>query len=291
MPYASVGKIILVMLFWAACFPLITVGIKYAPHLGFAALRAVVSGAALLAIAVLLRRPFPTTFVTWAVIALIGIGATSLGFFGMFHAAEFIGPGIATVIANSQPLLAAAIGTAVLSERLTPSGYVGLALGFLGILVIALPNLLAGQETYYGTGVAFILLAASGITISNVLIKKVAGSMDGLVAMGLQLMIGSIPLIAIAASTEEFGNIRWNGEFISTLLALSLLGTSLAYWLWMTILETVPLYKANAFSFLVPIFGLMMGMFFFDETISIFEMIGISVAVAGVIVISLPQRT
>ena len=34
-----VTKIVLAMLLWAACFPLITVGLIYAPHLSFATLR------------------------------------------------------------------------------------------------------------------------------------------------------------------------------------------------------------------------------------------------------------
>jgi len=45
------------------------------------------------------------------------LGATMVGFIGMFHAAEFVSPGLATAIANAQPLIAALLGRIVLGER------------------------------------------------------------------------------------------------------------------------------------------------------------------------------
>lgn len=41
------GKIVLAMLLWAACFPLLTIGIANAPRLAFATLRALLAGLAL----------------------------------------------------------------------------------------------------------------------------------------------------------------------------------------------------------------------------------------------------
>ncbi|MFV2034189.1 MAG: DMT family transporter, partial [Halocynthiibacter sp.] len=190
------------MLLWALCFPLITAGIVYAPHLSFAALRAVLAGLILTGLALALGRPLPSGLRIWITLAAVGFGATSLGFLGMFHAAEFISPGIATVIANTQPLLAAGLAAAVLGEGLTFAGKVGLLPGFIGILVIASPNLLDGAQTNYLIGFGYIVLAALGITVSNVLIKKIAGTVDPIMAMGMQFLIGSVPL-GIAAGIME----------------------------------------------------------------------------------------
>ncbi|MEE8454164.1 MAG: hypothetical protein V3R90_05320, partial [Limibaculum sp.] len=44
------AKIILVMFLWAICFPLITAGFAFAPHLTFATLRAFLAGAVLVAV-------------------------------------------------------------------------------------------------------------------------------------------------------------------------------------------------------------------------------------------------
>jgi len=278
----TIAQIILAMLLWALCFPLITVGIEFAPHLTFAAIRALLAGLALTVLAFVLRRPLPKGLLLWTMVAIVGFGATGLGFFGMFHAAEFVSPGIATVIANTQPLLAAVLGIMVLKERLTKLGVVGLILGFLGILTIAAPQLLArGQENYI-FGVAYVILAALGVTVSNVVIRRIAGRVDAIMAMGLQMLIGSTFLMLIAWATEEPTTIRWSFTFVWVLLALSLLGTALVYWVWFSVLEKVPLNRANAFNFLVPIFGLTMGVLFFGEALGWSQVAGIALITLGV---------
>lgn len=270
------------MLLWAACYPLITAGIAFAPHLTFAALRAILAGSTLTAVALAQRRPLPRGRRTWVAVAVIGMGATSLGFLGMFHAAEFVSPGIATVIANTQPLLAAFLASAVLDERLTRYGKAGLALGFVGILIIASPELVSGGRENYILGIAYIILAALGITVSNVMIKGIAGKVDAVMAMGLQLLIGSVPLILAAWATEEPLAVRWTFTFVWVLIVLSLFGSALVYWLWVSVLKTAPLNRANAFSFLIPVFGLTMGVLFYAETLGWPELVGISLTVLGV---------
>ncbi|HAE28731.1 MULTISPECIES: hypothetical protein [Hyphomonas] len=50
----------LVMILWAACYPLIAVGLPDAPHLTFAALRALLAGGTLLAIAGVRQHQLPS---------------------------------------------------------------------------------------------------------------------------------------------------------------------------------------------------------------------------------------
>ncbi|MEO6653234.1 MAG: DMT family transporter, partial [Ilumatobacteraceae bacterium] len=170
-------KVIAVMALWAACFPLITVGLDLAPHITFAAMRALIAGVALVGAALVLGRPVPTGRPTWLLLIVAGVGATTFGFLGMFHAAEYIAPGMATVIANTQPLLAAALAYMVLNERLGTTGIAGLAVGLAGIAVIAAPGFTAQQNNdHYLLGVGFVLMAAAGITISNVAFKYLAGT-------------------------------------------------------------------------------------------------------------------
>lgn len=281
-----ISQIILVMFLWAICFPLITLGIDYAPHITFATLRAILAGIALLTIAVLLGRPMPRSPQIWMFLFFIGIGATTLGFLGMFHAAEFVSPGIATVIANIQPLLAAVLAHFYLQERLGAWGSLGLFLGFIGIVLIALPQFISSGTLNYSIGIAYIVLAVVGITVSNVLIKKLAHTVDALIAMGWQLILGSIPLSIIAWSMEDPMAIKWSIPFLFSLFSLSFLGTALVYWLWCTVLAKVELGRANVFSFLVPIFGLAMGMSFYGEKLSWPVVIGIGLTFLGIAIVN-----
>ncbi len=254
-----------------------------APHLYFAATRALVAGSALLILAFMLGRPAPRGKDVWLYILIVGFGATTLGFLGMVHAAEFIAPGIATVIANTQPLMAAVLAYPILSERLSGRGKLGLIMGFGGIVLVTLPQLQLTEANGYLSGVAYILLAAFGITISNVIIKRLAGKVDALMAMGWQLILGAVPLWIATWIYEEPASTVWSGQFLLILLFLSLLGTALVYYLWFSVLEKVQLNHANAFSFLIPIFGLTMGFLFYSERFGWLEIAGIGLTLAGIV--------
>jgi drug/metabolite transporter (DMT)-like permease len=278
------------MFLWATCFPLIAMGLPFAPALIFAAIRAFIAGAALLVIALFLRRVQPKGWKIWLMLTLVGLGATTLGFFGMFYASEFVSPGIATVITNTQPLMASVLAFLILGEYLDIRGKAGLLLGFLGIVLIALPGLLSTSDDTYLAGVGYILLSAAGITISNVLIRRMAAQIDSLTAMAWQLILGSAFLALIAIAKEDPSTVEWSPRFLFALLGLSLPGTALAYWLWCHVLKTTELNRANVYSFLVPIFGLFMGMAFYGETYTLLVLAGIGLILSSIILVNWSQK-
>ncbi len=279
-------RITIVMFLWAICFPFIMIGIAYAPHLTFATLRAVLSGLALLALAFYLGRPMPRGTKNWVALIIIGCGATTFAFFGMFHASEFVSPGIATVIANTQPLMAALLAHWFIGERLNLRGQLGLAVAFLGIILISIPQIATEGRGTFIVGVSYIVVSALGITISNVAIKKFSAKFDPFMAMGWQLLIGAVPLGIMAITTEDPENIRWTGQFLFSLIGLSLFGTSLAYWLWCKVLTTVELSRANAFTFLVPLFGLAIGVSFYGERIAPIAFGGVGLTLVGIYMVT-----
>lgn len=278
-------RLLAVMVLWASCFPLITIGLDLAPHLAFAAMRAALAGLCLVVIGVLFGRPIPQRMRSWALVALTGFGATSLGFLGMFHAAEFVSPGLATVIANTQPLLAAVLAHVFLRERLTVLGKAGLMAGFAGIGAIAWPGLADGDIQGYTLGIAYVVLAATGVSIGNIAIKRLTGQVDAVMAMGFQLLIGAAPLALLSMLTEDVASLTWSAEFALVLVVLAVLGSSLAFWLWFAALEQVDLNRANAFTFLVPIFGLAIGAALFDERLAWIQAAGVVLVLGGIFLV------
>ncbi len=282
--------VIAVMGLWAACYPLITIGLPFAPHLTFAAMRATLAGGVLLTVAALMRAPMPRGAKTWGWLCVAGFGATTLGYLGMFHAAEFVAPGFATVIANAQPLIASVLAYAILKERLGRRAHIGLAIGFAGVVVVAAPGLFSSGGTSTAKGVAYVLLAATGVSIGNVAIKRIAGTLDPSSAMGWQLIIGAVPLAFLAALTEDPLAITWTTQFTASLVGLSLFGTALAFWLWQRVLTQMDLSRANAFSFLVPFMGILLGALFFEEVISLQTVVGAIISVLGISLVFAPSR-
>ena len=286
----NVFKLLLVFFLWALCFPLIELGQASVPPLLFATFRALLAGLTLLVIASALKRPWPTSVRAWVQIGAIGLGATSLGFWGMFEAARWVSPGLATVVANIQPLAAAGLAAVFLKETLSLKTLCGLVGGFVGIVLIALPSF--GQNGPAGPAVGFGFLAISmlGISISNVVIKRAVTSIDPLVMMGLQLVFGAIPLGLASPFLEANRAIEFTGAFGLSLVLLALPGTALVYWLWTDVLRRMELSRANAFSFLVPVIGLALGWTFYNETLSPLTLLGALIVIGGLAAANWPSQ-
>lgn len=286
----DVARLILIMFLWALCFPLIATGLATAPPLYFAALRSFVAGAGLLLPAFVLRRPLPKGRRVWLSLLGVGLSATGLGFTGMFLAGGIVSPGLATVLANAQPLIAAGLAYFVLGEWLGPRRRVGLSLGFAGILLIALPSFSGASANSTPIGVGYVLLGAVGVAVGNVLLKRLAGraclpshrQVDLLMATGWQFILGGVPLLLAAQVFEAPVQVVWSPAFVIVLLTLGLLGTALAFALWFSLLHRGELTRLNTFTFLTPVIALIIGMLFFSESLSLMEMAGIVLIMAGV---------
>lgn len=277
----TVLLLILVAFLWALCFPFINLGLSSAPPLKFAGLRALIAGAAVLLLAFGLRRPLPRGRRVWLGLVVVGMGATALGFVGMFVGGARVAPGPATVIENTQPLIATALAWLLLGESLGRRQSIGLLLGFTGILVISVPLFLV-SESSSASGIAILLLGSLGVSVGNVVLKSLAGKVDVLMAVGWQLLIGSIPLLVAGQLFEYQQAVRWDFIFLFVLLTLSLLGTATASMLWFFLLRRAALGRLNTFTFLTPVFGLLLGFLLFGERLAVTEILGTALALIGV---------
>lgn len=288
LPVSVVAGAVLVMFFWAICFPLISVGLAASPPMTFAAMRALISGAVLLIVAQALGRPAITGKTLWGGVVLVGLTATSLGFFGMFYGGGRVSPGLATVIANTQPLIAAVLAWGFLNEQLRPLQQLGLAAGFGGIVLIGAPGL-SGSESQT-MGMILIMVGAVGIAVSNVALKRMAGRVDPLWAMGWQLVIGGVPLGLLALAVENPAAVEWSVSFTFNLIALSVVGTAAAFCLWFSLLRRASLSQLNVYTFLTPIFGLAMGSLFFAEQLHGLSVAGVALSLLGIYWVSRPSK-
>ena len=147
-------------------------------------------------------------------------------------------------------MLTAVLAFWFLKESINKYENMAIIMGFVGVMIIAASNE-DGASGVSFEGLAYLIIAVIGLSVSNVLIKQLAGKVNALVAMGWQLIFGAIVLWVIAFATENPSEVNWTSYFIISLLGLSIFGTALAYWLWFRVLENVDLVFANSFSFLV----------------------------------------
>ena len=242
---------------WGACFVTIRWGLRDAPVLWFAALRALVAGTALVAVATLQQRPPPVGGRAWRLIGLLAMTNASIAFAAMFAGVDGLATGTAAVLANAQPLLILLPAWWLYGERVTARTAVALVVGFAGLLIVAVPG--GG-----GSGAWLSILAAVAITTGTLLSRRLAGT-DIVQTAGWHFVIGGAALAAVAGAVEGLPRIDWTLRFVLSLAFLALIGTALAFWAWFTETLRCPLGQLAAWTFLTPVFGVAFGVLLTSE--------------------------
>ena len=282
-PRGRIALTVLIATIYAACYSAIKAGLAFAPPLGFAGLRALTAGLALLGVQALRCRALLPPRRLWpAVLAIAALG-TTIGFGAMFMSPGRTGAGIASVLGNTTPLMIVGLAAVVLHERLTRDKIIALALAFTGVSLIAYRGL-TGPQAYGVAGLLLPLSAAAGSASESVLAKRANAGEHLLAVAGWQLTIGSFPLLAASVWLERARPIAWSPVFIGLLLFLALVGTSFTTGLWYWLVQRDDVGRLSVVLLLAPVLGLLLAAAVFGERIGLVEFAGIGLAIAGTIV-------
>ncbi len=266
---------------YAVCFVLIEAVSESAPAFAFAGLRTLIAGAALLTLVIVLRQPLFPPRKIWPWVLALALTSTAGAYGAMFLSPGRAGAGIASVLGNLQPIFVVGLAALVLGERVTRLSWLTILLGTVGVLLIAAPAL-AGGDPYGLSGPALALAASLGFALGSVLVKRLNPSSGLLALAGWQLLIGSLPLLAISAVVERNAQIIWSRSFLAALLFLALAGTSLTTASWYWLVQREQLGRLTVFLYLVPVFGLALSLWIYDDRIGIAAGAGIGVVLIAV---------
>lgn len=270
-----------IVLLYALCFAAIKAGLQFAPPLAFAGLRALIAGIALLGVMRARSETLLPPRGMWRGIFALGLTATTLTFGAMVLSPGRTGAGIASVLGNMQALFTVALAAIFLGEALTRGKIIALVLGLLGVTLIAYPAF-AASDAYGISGAALALAASGGAAVSNIIAKRMNLKSELLSVAAWQLLVGSVPLFALAALTERGAGIFWNFEFLALLLFLALAGTALLNVTWYWLLQFDDVSRLSLFFLLTPAFGLILGTLIFGESLSPVELAGAALIVVGI---------
>ena len=279
-PAPRPGRMLVVTAAWGACFVAIRYGLGHAPTLWLASWRALLAGAMLLLAAGLTHRPLPRRS-DWPILIWLGLINVGLAFAAMFTASTGVSSGVASVLANAAPLLIVLPAWALYHERPRTTVLVGLAVGYVGLVVTALP---AGG----GRGAVLSLGAAAAITVGTLLSRRLTG-VDVIQLSAWQFLIGGAMLTGWAAATEGPPQVSWSPQFVLALAFLALVGSAASYLLWFAELQRSALVSVSAWTMLTPIFGVTFGWLFLRDPLSGEQGIGSVLVLAALAVILAPS--
>jgi len=179
-------------------------------------------------------------------------------YIGLSHAPGFKG----SIISPTATFFALLIAALVFrQEKLTARKVLGCLIGFAGVVIVSVSGQLDGKVSLTGEG--FLILAAASYGCSSVLIKRYSEKEDPVVLSGWQFILGGALMTAagllgggrlIAVSPKAWPLMVYLG-FLS----------AVAYTLWSLLLQRYPVSKIMVFSFLNPVFGVLLSALLLDE--------------------------
>lgn len=250
-----------------ACFLGVRWGLRDAPLLWFAALRALVGGFVLAVVAVAQHRPLPRSTRSWGWIGALGLVNVTLAFWAMFAGIAGLASGTAAVLANAQPLLILLPAWWLYGERVSARAGVALAVGFSGLIIVALPG--GG-----GQGALLSLLSAAAVTAGTLMTRQLSG-IDVVVASAAHFLVGGAVLAGIAAAVEGVPHIAWTPRFVIVLAFLGVIATAATTLAWFVEAQRCQLTSLTPWMFLVPVFGLLIGFIVLGERPGVWTTTGI----------------
>ncbi len=163
-------------------------------------------------------------------------------------------------------------------EKLTAKKLIACLVGFAGVVIINL-NGLDFNMNFFGDG--FVLLSSLAYGVSSALMKKFSNDEDPVVISGYQFLVGGIFLVAVGLLTG--GNIA-----ITTLPAAGVMIylaflSAIAYALWGVLLKHNPVSKVTIYTFMIPVFGVLLSSIMLTENseVSIVNLIVTLLLISG----------
>lgn len=262
---------------WGASFLFMRVAV---PEFGPVPLIAMRVGiAALFLSAVLIsRRGFAHMRGHIADIAVVGITNTAVPFSLFAFAVLSVSAGFGSILNATAPLFGVVIAYLWLRERLTPLRISGVAIGFVGVVILVFRDVsfdLSGTTLAVVAGLAASLLygfAANYTKRRLAGVDPLASATGSLIAA--TLFLAPLALLSLPAAGPSL--LGW-----VSVLILGLLCTGVAYMFYFHLIQRIGPSRAVLVAYLIPVFGTLWGALFLGETTTATMLVGGGVILLG----------
>jgi drug/metabolite transporter (DMT)-like permease len=262
---------------WGSLFVFIEIGLPYIPPVLFAALRHDIAAVITVGYAASVSsRWYPRSRSDWWLTAL---GAAF--FVGLYNAFLFVGQqgvtgGIASILVATNPILAAMFGWMLIPhERLSGLGVLGLLLGFLGVALVARPDV-SGPLHTESVGALLVVLSTVCLAFGSVLVQRAGGelSVEGFVAWSNVFGAAFLHLISVGLPSESFARAEWTWQALGALAYLGVVGSALSAVIYFQLLDELGAVEINLVSYAAPVITAILGWLMLGETLGTLSILG-----------------
>ncbi|GAB4258785.1 MAG: DMT family transporter [Pararhodobacter sp.] len=224
------------------------------------------------------RRPDAHDLVT----ALVGgVLVVSIPFVSMAAGMQYIPSGMGGMLYTTMPLFTMGLAALFLKdEPATLEQGIRIAVGIVGVLLIAGPGLIADGLGQAGLGAALTLISPLSYAAGNVWFRR-RRKMQPMILAALMFAVGTVTVWPAALLIDGLPQVQPSAAVIASLAALVVLATVAPNLLNYALVQQAGANKAALAMFLMPGFSVVFGMLFRGERLPILAFVGLALVIAA----------
>ncbi len=272
-------------LIWGSSFYFIDIGLdSFAP--GLITPMRVLFGCITLSLIPKARKPVPKK--AWPNIVVLSLVWLAIPLTVFPYAEQHVSSSVTGMLNGATPLFVAVVAS-VIAKRLPPRGQMlGLAIGFGGVVLIALPSIRESSSSFFGVTLILGALVMYGFALNVASpLQQLYGSLPVLLRAEIVAVVFLAPL-GVYSLINNDRLFAW-GPF-AAMLALGVLGTAMAHYAMVTLSGRIGSTRAAGSLYLMPAVSLVLGVFVNHETVAPLAVAGSAVAVLGAYVLGRSKR-
>lgn len=276
------------VLLWSGGYSFAKLGLAHAEPMTLLALRYGFAVAVLASLALIRRPRWPSGPRHWLAVALTGF-LIQVVYFGLAYFAMKRGmdAGTTAIIMALQPALVAALSPLVGGRRGGGLLWLGLALGFAGVLMAVWSEHALGPSPWGAAALAIGALA--GISAAT-LVEKAHGLKTDPVAGGLVQYVVGFALLAPVAVWTERAPVDWQPGLVLALAYLVIANSLISVTLYIAMLQRGDATRISALMYMVPPLAMLLAWALLGEPLRPLALAGLALSALGVYIVTRQTR-
>ncbi len=273
----------IVSFFWGTTYIASRIGVEHMPGIFLSGVRQFSSGVILASFFLFKGYKLPA----WnelKKISLQGIILLCITNGSLTWSLQYISSGLAAIIAALVPLFIA-LFSVWLSEctRITRWMFVGLFIGFVGVLTIFYDYLDLFKNTSFITGISLAFISTLAWSFGTVYTAKQKTSIPILFNVSLQMLAGGSVMLMLCFVSGQYINLaNANNSTWYALLYLIFFGSLLAYSAYVIVFTKLPPTLASIYAYINPLVAILFGWLLLQEKMNVHMIFGTLITLAGV---------
>lgn len=279
--------LILLAALWGPSFLFIKVAVSEIPPLTLVLGRVSIAAVLLTLFLWAQGKTLPHSRTVWRHLAVMGFVHNTIPFVLFGWGEQYIDSAMASILNGTTPLFTIILAHYFIADdRLTPAKLMGVLIGFAGLLLLITPSLTDGvQVTTWG--LLAVALAAALYGVAIVYSRNHLRGLPPLVAPAGQMIMATIYLLPLSLLVDRpFSLPPLSLPVLGSMLALGVLGTAVAFVVYYRLLETAPASYVSMTTYLIPVFGVILGMLVLKEQLTWHSYAGFALILLGVMIVN-----